>query len=191
MTLVDGPAVGERSSPCLPFSVTLVDGPAVGESSSPWLPFSVTLVDGPAVGESSSPWLPFSVTLVDGPAVGESSSPWLPFSVTLVDGPAVGESSSPWLPFSVTLVDGPAVGERSSVLRDLKHVLSRGCILCVLRGGNVTMWMPCDRAYSMTANVLWLLWPSVTIICGAICELGEMFQPLHKQAASVQPFGLA
>ena len=25
----------------------------------------------------------------------------------------------------------------------------------------------------------------------SICELGEMFQPLHKQAASVQPFGLA
>ena len=55
--------------------------------------------------------------------------------------------------------------------------------------------IPCDRAYSMAANVLWLLWPSITTICGASFEAfvntEKYSSHFTNRTASVQPFGLA
>ena len=45
-------------------------------------------------------------------------------------------------------------------------------------------WMPCGRAYLIAANVLWLLWPFIRIICGASFEAfvnSEKCSMLHKQ----------
>ena len=72
---------------------------------------------------------------------------------------------------------------------------SSGCILCVLCGGRVSSWIPCSRAYRTAAKVLWLWWPSSTIICCTSLEAFVHFTKccshLMNKSASVHPLELA